>query len=129
MCNVLLVSDDATTAAKLINMLETMNFDVVVATTEFEVTRACASRQPRLLIADVETAAGVGFESIAAGRRLAREACIIAVSRYGHADLWPKVATACGADDYVAGPVTMVALATAIEACRNNALHRAVVLQ
>ncbi len=129
MCNVLLVSDDATTAAKLINMLETMNFDVAVATTEFELARACASRQPKLLIADVESADGVGFESIAAGRRLAREACIIAVSRDGHADLWPKVAAACGADDYVAGPVTMEMLAAAIEACRNKALSGTVILQ
>ena len=125
MCNVLLVSDDATTAAKLINMLETLDFDVAVVTTEFEVARACAIRQPNLLIADVETAAGVGFESIAAGRRLARDACIIAVSRDGHADLWPKVATACGADEYIAGPVTLVALASAIEACGRRAIDGA----
>ena len=87
MRKVLLVSDDAATAAKLINMLETLNLDVTVATSEFEVTRACATQQPKIVIADVETAAGGGFESIVTARRLARDACIIAVSRDDHIDL------------------------------------------
>lgn len=129
MCKVLFVSDDATMAAKIINMLETMRLEVIVATSEFEVTRACTVANPQIVIADIETAGGVGFESIAAARRLAREACIIAVSRDDHADLWPKVAKACGADDYIVGPLSIVSLATAIESCLSSPLTEGVVLQ
>jgi DNA-binding response OmpR family regulator len=129
MANVLLVSDDSATLSKLINMLETMSYEVAVATSEFEVSRVCTVTAPRVVIADIETAAGIGFEAIATARRILREACIIAISREDHQDLWPKVAKACGANEYVVGPLSVVTLAMAIESCLGNPLTEGVVLQ
>jgi FixJ family two-component response regulator len=77
MCTVLVISDDYLTKEKVGELLGGLQLPAVVATTEFEVTRACISKRPGIVIADIETTGGVGFESIATARRLAREAYII----------------------------------------------------
>jgi CheY-like chemotaxis protein len=73
MCTVLVISDDYLTKEKVGELLGGLQLPAVVATTEFEVTRACISKRPGIVIADIETTGGVGFESIATARRLARK--------------------------------------------------------
>jgi CheY-like chemotaxis protein len=90
MCTVLVISDDYLTKEKVGELLGGLQLPAVVATTEFEVTRACISKRPGIVIADIETTGGVGFESIATARRLAREAYIIAVSRNRDEPRWAK---------------------------------------
>jgi DNA-binding response OmpR family regulator len=116
---VLLISDDETTSRRTRSMVEGMSFEVVVAATESDVTRLCVAFRPPIVISDVETLGGIGFESIATVRRLNRDAYIIAVSRSNHEDQWLKVAMACGADDYVPGPLAMLSLVDAIDACND----------
>ena len=115
MSTALIISDDDVTATRTTAQLEGMCFEVVVATTESDVTHLCVASQPSLVISDVETRGGIGFESIATVRRLIKDAYIIAISRVSHQDLWLKVAGACGADDYVPGPLTTLSLVDAIE--------------
>jgi DNA-binding NarL/FixJ family response regulator len=105
MCTVLVISDDYLTKEKVGELLGGLQLPAVVATTEFEVTRACISKRPGIVIADIETTGGVGFESIATARRLAREAYII---------------KACGADEYVPGRLSLAALMSAIETCSGS---------
>jgi DNA-binding response OmpR family regulator len=116
---VLIVSDDEVTATRTTAMLEGMCFEVVVATTESEVTRLCLASRPSIVISDVETGGNVGFDSIATVRRLVNDAYIVAMSRSKHQDMWLRVAGACGADDYVPGPLTMLSLVDAIDACND----------
>jgi PleD family two-component response regulator len=116
---VLVISDDEITTRRTRSMLEGMSFEVVVAASESDVTLSCVVSRPSIVISDVEMQGGVGFESIAAVRRLARDAYIIAISRSKHKDLWSKVAGVCGADDYVPGPLTMLSLVDAIDACND----------
>ena len=120
MCTVLVISDDYVTKEKIGKVLEGMQLPAVVAATEFEVTRACISRRPGIVIADIETTGGVGFESIATARRLAREAYIIAVSRNREEPRWAKVAEACGADEYIPGRLSLAALISGIETCNGS---------
>lgn len=119
MSMVMLISDDEITTTRTRSMLEGMSFEVVVAATESDVTRLCVAFRPSIVISDVEMQGGVGFESIATVRRLKRDTYIIAVSRSNHQDQWLKVATALGADDYVPGPLAMLSLVDAIDACND----------
>lgn len=120
MCVVLMITDNEVTKKRTVAMLEGMSFKVVVAATESEVTRSCVASRPGIVISDVEMQAGAGFESIATVRRLASDAYIIAISRSEHQEMWLKVALACGADEYVPGPLTMSSLVDAIDACKNK---------
>ena len=120
MCVVLLITDNEVIKRRTEAMLEGMRFEVVVAATETAVARSCVASRPGIVISDIETQAGVGFESISTVRRLASDAYIIAISRSEDQDLWLRVARACGADEYVPGPLTMSSLVDAIDACKNK---------
>ena len=115
MCVVMLVSDDEMAIRRMRSMLEGMSFEVVVAANESDVTRFCVAARPSIVFSDVEMQGGVGFESITTVRRLAKRAYIIAFSRGDHQEYWPKVAVACGANDFVPGPHSILGLVDAIE--------------
>ncbi len=112
----LVISDNQTTLDNTAAMLVAMDFEVVIASTELELTRSCAAYRYRLIISDLEMPGGVGFESIATVRGLCDSVHIIAFAGNKHEDMWPKVARACGANQYVAGPLSISSLAKAIEA-------------
>jgi DNA-binding response OmpR family regulator len=114
---VMLISDDEITTRQVRSTLEGMSFEVVVAATESDVTRLCVAFRPSIVISDIEMQGGMGFESIATVRRLRKDAYIIAVSRNYHQDWWLKVARACGADDYIPGPLAVPGLIDAIGGC------------
>jgi DNA-binding response OmpR family regulator len=117
MRSVLLISDDRETITRLSAMVESMSLEVISATSDFEVRRNCVASQPCIVISDVEMNGGVGFEGIATSRKLVTDACVIAVTRGRHDELWQQVARACGADGYIVGPVKMAALNAAVEGC------------
>ncbi len=116
---VLLVSDDERVVRRMKSMLEDMAFEVMVAAKEGDVSRFCVAAQPSIVLSDIETPGGTGFESISIVRRLAKQAYIIAFSRGEHHELWPKVALACGANDFVPGPMSILSLIDAIDACND----------
>ncbi len=121
MCTVLVISDDHLTKDRVGKILDGLQLHAIVAVTDFEVTRACVSARPGIVIADIETVGGVGFESIATARRLTRDAYIIALARNRQESHWPRVANACGADEYIAGDMSMSRLVAVIETCKHPA--------
>lgn len=114
MKRVLLVSDDQVIIDRTAAMLEDFGCEVYVATTELLASTSCAAVQPDTAVVDIEMTGGRGFESISAIHRLGTEVLLIAVTRGDHKDIWPKVAEACGAAKYIAGPVSASKLVSAL---------------
>ncbi len=114
MNRILLVNDHDEVTDRTAAMLEAMGWEVYVAHTEQYVFESIVACRPTLLISDVEMDAGVGFESIATARRLFQDLFIIAVTRGAHRDIWPRVASVCGANRYLVGPVSAPQLADVI---------------
>lgn len=115
MRNVLLVNDHLEILNRTATMLEQMAWEVYVATTETLAFESCCARRPTFVIVDVEMSGGAGFESIATARRLFPDLFVVAVTRGAHEELWPKVATACGANRYIVGPVSSAQLIATID--------------
>ena len=115
MNRILLVNDRDAIMDRTAAMLEGLGWEVYVAHTEGLVFESCVAFRPGMLIADVEMSGGIGFEAISTARRLFRDLFIVAVTRGGHDELWPKVASVCGANRYVIGPVSTQKLEEAIE--------------
>ena len=113
---VLLVNDNNEICNRTATMLVDMGWDVFVAEKEELVFESTVARRPMMLIADIEMEAGVGFESIATARSLFPSLFIVAVTRGADKDIWPRVSEVCGANSYVAGPVSASKLQEAIEA-------------
>ncbi len=113
---VLLVNDNDEVCSRMATMLVDMGWDVYVADKEELVFESTVARRPMMLIADIEMEAGVGFEAIATARSLFPSLFIVAVTRGGDKEIWPRVAEVCGANSYVAGPVSASKLQEAIEA-------------
>jgi len=111
----LLVSDDQGHMDQTARILESMGWETHVATTTELVSEVCAAHRPSLIVADIEMKGGRGFESIATARRLCSALFIVAVTRGDNKDLWEKVATVCGANEYVVGPVSLPGLSAAID--------------
>lgn len=116
MNQVLLVNDDNEVCSRTATMLVDMGWDVFVAEKEELVFESTVARRPMMLIADIEMEAGVGFEAIATARSLFPSLFIVAVTRGGDKEIWPRVAEVCGANSYVAGPVSASKLQEAIDA-------------
>lgn len=116
MNQVLLVNDNNEICNRTATMLVDMGWDVYVADKEELVFESTVARRPMMLIADIEMEAGVGFEAIATARSLFPSLFIVAVTRGGDKEIWPRVAEVCGANSYVAGPVSASKLQEAIDA-------------
>ena len=112
---VLLVNDNVEVRDRTASMLTEMGWEVYVADSEDFVFESIVAFRPTIMIVDVEMDGGIGFESIATARRLFDDMFIIAVTRGGDKKLWPKVATVCGANAYVVGPVSAAKLDRAIQ--------------
>lgn len=121
MKRVLLVSDDQVIIDRTAAMLEDFGCEVYVATTQLLASTSCAAVHPDTAVVDVEMRGGRGFETLSALRRLGTEVMLIAVTRGDHKDIWPKVAEACGAAKYIAGPVSASKLVSAMSS--DDALH------
>lgn len=104
--DVLLVSDCETETRTASALLAGLGYGVLPARSPEEAAIYCRAHSLVAVIADIETAGGNGFESIAAVRRTNRDAYIIATTRGDHQELWPAVADVCGANTYVCGPLT-----------------------
>lgn len=115
MRNVLLVNDHLEILNRTAIMLEQLGWEVYVATTEELAFESCCARRPTFVIVDVEMNGGAGFESISTTRRLFPDLFLVAVTRGGHKEIWPKVATACGANRYIVGPVSSPQLIATID--------------
>ena len=116
MNQVLLVNDNDEICSRTATMLVDMGWDVYVADKEELVFESTVARRPTMLIADIEMDAGVGFEAIATARSLFPSLFIVAVTRGCDKEIWPRVAEVCGANSYVAGPVSASKLQDAIDA-------------
>ena len=91
-----------------------MGWETHVATTTELVSEVCKTQPPPLIVSDVEMEGGRGFESIAVARNKCSTSFIVAVTRGDNKDLWEKVATVCGANEFVVGPVSLPGLSAAI---------------
>lgn len=116
MNRVLLVNDKDEVCNRTATMLVDMGWDVYVANKEELVFESSVARRPAMLIADLEMEAGVGFEAIATARSLFNSLFIVAVTRGADKEIWPQVAGVCGANSYIAGPVSAAKLQEAIDA-------------
>lgn len=116
MNRVLLVNDSDEICNRTATMLVDMGWDVYVASTEELVSQSSVARRPTMLVADIEMEGGTGFEAIATARSLFASLFIVAVTRGSDKEVWPRVAEVCGANSYVAGPVSATKLQEAIDA-------------
>ncbi len=116
MNRVLLVNDNDDICNRTATMLIDLGWDVFVADKEELVFESSIARRPQMLVADIEMNGGIGFEAIATARSLFPSLFIVAVTRGGDKDIWPRVAEVCGANSYIAGPVSASKLQEAIEA-------------
>ena len=116
MNRVLLVNDDDTICNRTATMLVDLGWDVYVADKEELVFESSVARRPEMLVADIEMEGGIGFEAIATARSLFPSLFIVAVTRGGDKEIWPRVAEVCGANSYIAGPGSATKLQEAIEA-------------
>lgn len=114
MKRVLLVNDDVGIVDRTASMLEAIGCEVYTANTREHVESSCIGNAPDTAIVDVEMRGGIGFELISTIRRTLCSTTIVAVTRGAHEDLWPMVARACGATEYVTGPVSAHKLLGAI---------------
>lgn len=110
MNRILLVNDNDDVLNRTAAMLEDMGWEVYVADSEHLVFESIVAYRPTMLISDVEMTGGVGFECISTARRLFDDLFIVAVTRGGHEDLWPKISKVCGANRYLVGPVSPLQL-------------------
>ena len=118
---VLLVSNDQVIIDRTAAMLEDFGCEVYVATDEYLAGDACADVQPDTAIVDIEMPGGRGFEAISLIRRNGVGIFVIAVTRGAHREVWPKVAEACGATQYITGPISASKLVNAVT--DNGELH------
>ena len=109
----LLVDDNDLTIKMLRDFLTNMGFDAYVAETVKEATYYCDLLRPNFVVANLEMDSGIGFQAIMEIREITARTRIIATTSGGHADLWPMASFLCGADIYVAGPVTQALLESA----------------
>ena len=111
----LIINDNPSITRVISEIFENMAWQVFTAMSREAAPDACTACRPDLVLADVDMRGGAGFEAMSDIRRFNRHLYIIAATRGGHADLRRQVALACGADYYIAGPVSAGKLREAIE--------------
>ena len=115
MNQVLLVNDSEEVMDRTASMLVELGWEVYTAESDEVTFASLVASRPTILIVDVEMDEGVGFQSIATGRRLYTDLFIIAVTRGGDKELWRQLAMSKGADAYLVGPVSMMNISLEIE--------------
>lgn len=115
MKQVLLINDNDVIRKRTATMLHEMGWEVWVADKDEEIFESLVARRPMMVIVDIEMAGGAGFEAISTARRLYSSLFIVAVTRGDGEEIWKKVAVACGASDYIAGPVSATKLQGVIQ--------------
>lgn len=115
MNQVLLVNDNEEVMNRTANMLVELGWEVYTAESDEVTFASLVASRPTILIVDLEMEGGVGFQSIATGRRLYDDLFIIAVTRGGDKELWHQVAINNGADSYLPGPVSMAGISLEID--------------
>ena len=115
MNRVLLVNDHAEIRDRTAAMLEQLGWEVYVAASEDAVFEFVVACRPAFVVVDMEMARSVGLESIATVRTLFSDLFVIAASRGSDRELLSRMATECGANAFVAGPVSSTKLTQAIE--------------
>ena len=120
MNEVLLVNDKIDNWINAALLLEDMGWDVVIAHSDEVVFHAIAKRRPMMVVIDIEMNGGVGFKAIATARGFSESLYIIAITRGGDKDIWSRVATDCGANSYIVGPITKDKLSASIQAGIDN---------
>jgi len=111
---VLLINDNECIRKRTATMLHEMGWEVWAADKDEAIFESLVARRPTMVIVDIEMAGGAGFEAISTARRLYSSLFIVAVTRVDGEEIWKKVAGACGANEYVAGPVSAEKLEAAI---------------
>ena len=122
MNRVLIVNDNDEICNRTATMLFDMGWDVYVANSEDLVFESGVARRPEMLIADIEMSDGVGYEAIATARGLFPSLFIVAVTRGGDKEIWPRVSEVCGANAYIAGPVSASKLREVIDVALEKGL-------
>lgn len=115
MNHILLVNDDIETVKRTSTILDALQWNIDVAGTEEYLAESCAAQRPELVIVDLEMANSAGFDCIGLTRRLFPDIFIIAVTRGTTDKLLSAASTICGADCFVAGPVSTRSLSQAID--------------
>jgi DNA-binding response OmpR family regulator len=112
---VLLINDDSQVRNRTAAMLHEMGWEVWIADEDEVIFESLVARRPMMAIVDIEIQGGAGFEAISTARCLYSSLFIIAVTRGKNEELWSRVSAACGANDYVVGPVSPTKLQAAIQ--------------
>jgi len=103
---VLLINDNECIRNRTAAMLHEMGWEVWAANMDEAVLESLVAHRPLAVVVDIDMKGGVGFEAISAARRLHSSLFIVAVTRVDDEDSLKRVAGACGANEYVAGPVS-----------------------
>jgi len=112
---VLIINDNECIRNRTAAMLHEMGWEVWTAHKDEDVFESLVARRPMMVVVDIEMTGGAGFEAISTARRLYRSLFIVAVTRVDDEEIWQKVARACGANEYVAGPVSPTKLQGVIQ--------------
>jgi CheY-like chemotaxis protein len=112
---ILLVNDNIEAVTRTTSMLNAMDWDVDVAGTEEYVFESCVAHRPALVIVDLEMEGGAGFDCLGTARRLFPDLFIIAVTRGAEEKLLSAASAICGADRFIAGPLSSLGLSEAID--------------
>jgi len=115
MDRILLVNDSESILERTAKILDDMGWDVSVASSRDSASAACVAFRPHFAVVDVEMLGGDGFEAISILRRADKNLFILAVTRGRNDALSLKVAKACGANDYLIGPISATKLSAAID--------------
>lgn len=115
MKQVLLINDNIVIRKRTATMLHEMGWEVWAADKDEAIFESLVARRPTMVIVDIEMQGGAGFEAISTARRLYSSLFVVAVTRVDDEDIWQKVARACGANEYVAGPVSPTKLQGVIQ--------------
>ena len=115
MNRILLVSDDTETTNRAAAMLEAMKWDVYAGSDEKFVFESCVAHRPSLVIVDLEMKGSIGFDCIGTARRLFPDLFIITITRGSDDKLLPAASAISGANKFVEGPVSLLALSEAID--------------
>jgi DNA-binding response OmpR family regulator len=110
-----LINDNESIRDRTAAMLHEMGWEVWAADKDEAIFESLVARRPMMVIVDIEMEGGAGFEAISTARRLYSSLFIVAVTRGDDQEIWKKVAGACGANDYVAGPVSATKLQDVIQ--------------
>lgn len=116
MNRVLLVNDEESITNETAGMLETLGWEVVSASSRASALWVCVSKEPNLVIVDLEMRDRTGLDTISTIRRTDNSVHILAVTRGRNERTLLEVAEIRGANQHLIGPVSHSKLSAAIEA-------------